>query len=68
MDSVSQPGAKMSGMSGCTYETMAPLHLTSEAVCIKHGRRFLGHDVRESQVELTNRRFAEARAQAGGDR
>lgn len=33
---------------------------TTAAVAIKHGRNFIGTDVRESQVELTNRRIVEA--------
>lgn len=33
---------------------------TTGAVCIKNGRRFVGTDIRESQVALTNRRFEEA--------
>lgn len=32
---------------------------TTGAVALKHGRRFIGVDIRESQVELTNRRLAE---------
>jgi hypothetical protein len=38
---------------------------TTGAVCIKNGRNFIGTDIRESQVELTNRRFAEALASLG---
>lgn len=32
---------------------------TTGAICIKSGRRYIGFDVRESQVELTQRRIAE---------
>lgn len=32
---------------------------TTAAVSIRHGRRFIGTDIRESQVELTKRRIAE---------
>ena len=31
---------------------------TTGAVAIKHGRNFIGTDVRESQIELTKRRLA----------
>lgn len=35
---------------------------TTGAAAIKHGRKFVGLDIRESQIELTERRLAEARA------
>jgi ParB family chromosome partitioning protein len=39
---------------------------TSGAVAVRLGRRFLGCDIRESQVELTRRRLAGVPAAAGG--
>ena len=42
---------------------------TTAAVAEKHGRRWLGIDVRPSQVDLTERRIAEVRGtavEAGG--
>lgn len=38
---------------------------TVPAVAVKHGRRWIGIDVRESQVELTTRRVAEAQQKKG---
>lgn len=35
---------------------------TTGAAAVKHGRRFIGTEIRETQVELTLRRLAEARA------
>lgn len=33
---------------------------TTGAVALRHGRRFIGTDVRESQIKLTRRRLAES--------
>ncbi len=38
---------------------------TVPAVAVKHGRRWIGIDVRESQVDLTTRRVAEAQQKKG---
>lgn len=49
---------------GTAYDGFCGSGTTGHAA-ILHGRNFIGHDIRPSQVDLTNRRFAEAYAQLG---